>query len=188
MSYDLHARSKRRIARLALALTSAAFVSGAIALPASAATAPAARPSVVGVLSDTPPDDVDFGGGGAPEPYIPPSSARGGDGGSGGKDLGGIGGNGGDHDPSSHRDPHGAYGPTSCEQGYVWRDSYDGDNLCVTPGERQEAHDGRVNREPGGGAYGPSTCKQGYVWRDSYDGDNLCVTPAERDAARPFWR
>ena len=23
-----------------------------------------------------------------------------------------------------------------CKSGYVWRDSYDGDGLCVTPGER----------------------------------------------------
>jgi hypothetical protein len=32
-------------------------------------------------------------------------------------------------------DPNGAYGPLSCKQGYVWRDAFDGDGICVTPRE-----------------------------------------------------
>ncbi|MGW7455538.1 hypothetical protein [Streptomyces sp. NPDC054787] len=62
MSYDLptpaDVQSKRRIARLGMALTSAVFISGAIALPAtaatattSAATAPSTQPSVVSIRS-----------------------------------------------------------------------------------------------------------------------------------------
>jgi hypothetical protein len=70
-----------------------------------------------------------------------------------------------------------------CKPGYVWRDKFDGDALCVTPAERDAAHAENPNRQPGGGAYGPNTCKPGYVWRDKFDGDALCVTPAERDAA-----
>ncbi len=174
MSHALHAPtatlSKQRIARLGMALTSAAFISGAIAPPASAATAPATRPSVSGVLSDTPPDGddtIDIGGPVGEDGGV--VYGKGGEGGSGGDD---------------HRDPNGAYGPNSCEQGYVWQDSYDGDTLCVPPEWRQAAHDANPHRQPGGGAYGPSTCSPGYVWRDSYDGDTLCVTPEERDAAK----
>ncbi|MFB7467603.1 hypothetical protein ACFCZ1_29615 [Streptomyces sp. NPDC056224] len=145
MSHDLHTpaagRTKRRIARLGMALTSAAFVSGAVALPASAVTAPSAHASVVSVRS-----------------YDDPNREPGG----------------------------GAYGPNTCKQGYVWRDSYEGDVLCVTPDERRRAHDANPNRQPGGGAYGPATCLPGYVWRDSFDGDTLCVTPAERQQARDY--
>ncbi|MEW2139991.1 hypothetical protein AB0892_25960 [Streptomyces sp. NPDC005409] len=62
MSYDLptpaDVQSKRRIAHLGMALTSAVFISGAIALPATAATAttsavtaPSTQPSVVSIRS-----------------------------------------------------------------------------------------------------------------------------------------
>ncbi|MFF2192523.1 hypothetical protein [Streptomyces sp. NPDC058157] len=71
-----------------------------------------------------------------------------------------------------------------CPSGYVWRDSYDGDALCVTPAERDRVHALNPNRQPGGGAYGPWTCKPGYVWREKWVGDTLCVTPAERDRAK----
>ncbi|MFD7276461.1 hypothetical protein ACFV80_05270 [Streptomyces sp. NPDC059862] len=138
MSYDVHipvgAPSKRQISRFVLPLASAAFISGAIALPASAAiNAPPV--SYGSVLSD--------------------------------------------HDPN--RQPGGgAYGPHTCKPGYVWRDSFDGDTKCVTPEQRQKAHDRNPNRQPGGGAYGPHTCKPGYVWREQWEGDTKCVTPEER--------
>lgn len=86
----------------------------------------------------------------------------------------------GDFDPN-RRPGGGAYGPYTCKAGFVWRDSYEGDHLCVTPDERKKAHDDNPDRQPGGGAYGPYTCKPGFVWRDSYDGDYACVTPRERD-------
>ncbi|MFH7595378.1 hypothetical protein WDV06_09770 [Streptomyces racemochromogenes] len=71
-----------------------------------------------------------------------------------------------------------------CPSGYVWRDGYDGDALCVTPAERDRVHAQNPNRQPGGGVYGPATCKPGYVWREKWTGDTLCVTPAERARAR----
>lgn len=50
-----------------------------------------------------------------------------------------LGGGGGSDNP--YRDPNGgAYGPDTCRQGYVWRDSFDGDTHCVTPAERDAAH------------------------------------------------
>lgn len=129
-----HARPERRTSRSLLAFASAAFISGAVALPASAATAPAARPLVAGVLSDTPGTDDD-------------TFEYGGDVGrrDGGDLFGGglIGGNGGNGGSNPYRDPAGgAYGPDTCLQGYVWRESFDGDTQCVTPGERDVAKAG----------------------------------------------
>ena len=71
-----------------------------------------------------------------------------------------------------------------CRQGYVWREAFPGDHVCVTPATRaQAAYDNRqasARREPGGGAYGPNTCRQGYVWRLARSGDLVCVTPETR--------
>jgi hypothetical protein len=81
----------------------------------------------------------------------------------------------------------GVYGPDTCKQGYVWRDSFPGDHVCVRPGVRtQAAHDNqqatyRVN--PYGGSYGSDTCRNGYVWREAFPGDHACVTPATRSQA-----
>jgi hypothetical protein len=30
------------------------------------------------------------------------------------------------------------YGPDTCIQGFVWREAFDGDTICVTPGERAD--------------------------------------------------
>jgi hypothetical protein len=75
-----------------------------------------------------------------------------------------------------------------CLQGYVWREARQGDVVCVTPRERDDAQrqnsNARNNREPSGGAYGPNTCRQGYVWREAFRNDVVCVTPHERDTAK----
>jgi hypothetical protein len=77
----------------------------------------------------------------------------------------------------------GAYGADTCRQGYVWREAFDGDHVCVTPGTRaQAARDNRLSRfrvAPGAAPY----CRQGYVWRDAYNGDAVCVTPETRAQA-----
>ena len=74
-----------------------------------------------------------------------------------------------------------------CISGYVWRDAANGDGVCVTPRERDDAKRQNANAannlEPGGGAYGPNTCRQGYVWREAFGGDVVCVTPHERSVA-----
>ncbi|MEU7729660.1 hypothetical protein AB0B78_31155 [Streptomyces sp. NPDC040724] len=165
-------RPARGTSRYLLAFASAAFITGALAIPASAATAPTAPSAVAGVLTDIPgtnDDTTEYGG------YIGPS------------DTGGIlkGGEGGSGGNNPYREPGGgAYGPDTCKAGYVWRDSFDGDTICVEPEYRQYVHDLNPHRQAGGGAYGPSTCEQGYVWRESFDGDTKCVTPAERDVAK----
>jgi hypothetical protein len=74
-----------------------------------------------------------------------------------------------------------------CLQGFVYRDAYPNDEVCVTPNIRtetaQENADAGAHVQPGGGAYGANTCAAGYVFRDAYPGDQVCVTPAERDEA-----
>ncbi|MFI8277962.1 hypothetical protein ACIGBH_24300 [Streptomyces sp. NPDC085929] len=148
MSYDHHTptatQSKRRISRFMMAFTSAAFISGCIALPASAAIAPQTQASVKGVISDYNPNRQPGGGAYGPDTckpgYVWRDSFD------------------GDtycvtpevrqwvHNQNPNRQPGGgAYGPKTCKPGYVWREKWDGDTLCVTPAERQKAKgQGRV--------------------------------------------
>jgi hypothetical protein len=73
-----------------------------------------------------------------------------------------------------------------CIQGYVWREAFAGDHVCVTPLTRaQVAGDNRLaaSRRDPGGLYGPNTCIQGFVWRGARDGDAVCVTPDRRSQA-----
>jgi len=71
-----------------------------------------------------------------------------------------------------------------CRQGYVWREAFPGDHVCVTPEVRaQAAYDNsqaNARREPRSGAYGPDTCRKGYVWREARPDDRVCVTPETR--------
>lgn len=79
------------------------------------------------------------------------------------------------------------YGPDTCKQGFVWRDAYQGDRVCVPPATRDQAHrdnDLAAYRRAGSGPYGPDTCKQGFVWRGAVLSDHVCVTPATRDQTR----
>jgi hypothetical protein len=74
--------------------------------------------------------------------------------------------------------------PDTCISGYVWREAYPDDHVCVTPATREQAAaDNRLaasRREPQGGAYGPDTCKPGFVWREARPDDHVCVTPTVR--------
>ncbi len=139
-----HARPTRRTSRYLLAFTSAAFISGAIALPASAATAPAAPPAVASLLTDIPgtnDDTTEYGGNTGQKDSGGVYDAEYGDF-IGGGVIGAKGGDGGSGTDMNnpYRDPAGgAYGPDTCRQGYVWRESFDGDTQCVTPEERDAA-------------------------------------------------
>jgi hypothetical protein len=76
------------------------------------------------------------------------------------------------------------YGPDTCKQGYVWREAFDGDTVCVTPETRAQAAadnaQAAARRSPNGGPYGPDTCRSGYVWREARPEDLVCVTPETR--------
>jgi hypothetical protein len=75
----------------------------------------------------------------------------------------------------------------TCAQGYVWREAFAGDHVCVTPRTRAQAasdnSQAAARRQPGGGAYGPNTCLPGWVWRIARTDDLVCVTPEVRAQA-----
>jgi hypothetical protein len=76
------------------------------------------------------------------------------------------------------------YGPDTCKQGYVWREAYSGDHVCVTPQVRADTvMDNRLaasRRSPTDRTYGPDTCKSGFVWREARSDDRTCVLPQTR--------
>ena len=77
----------------------------------------------------------------------------------------------------------GAFGPDTCVPGFVWREAFEGDHVCVLPATRAQAQQDNSQaaaRRAGGGAFGPDTCKQGYVWREASPTDHVCVTPETR--------
>jgi hypothetical protein len=75
----------------------------------------------------------------------------------------------------------GDYGQDTCQAGYVWREAFSGDHVCVDPKVRDQAandnYQAAFRRQPGGGPYGPDTCQTGYVWREAFSGDHVCVDP-----------
>jgi hypothetical protein len=77
--------------------------------------------------------------------------------------------------------------PDTCLQGFVWREAFAGDHVCVDPAVRQRsAADNQLaasRRQPGGGPYGPDTCRAGFVWRETRPQDHVCVTPETRTQA-----
>ncbi|HEY0738522.1 MAG TPA: hypothetical protein VGD69_26630 [Herpetosiphonaceae bacterium] len=71
-----------------------------------------------------------------------------------------------------------------CIDGYVWRDAFPGDHVCVTPEMRdQVAADNALveTRKDPAGMFGPDSCISGYVWRVAVPEDLVCVTPEMRD-------
>ena len=61
-------------------------------------------------------------------------------------------------------------GPATCLNGYVWREPFAGDTVCVTPETRARAAQDNAaaasRRDPSAG-YGPYGCQSGYVWREA---------------------
>ncbi|MGD9892521.1 MAG: hypothetical protein AB7R89_31570 [Dehalococcoidia bacterium] len=79
-------------------------------------------------------------------------------------------------------------GPDTCAPGFVWREAFAGDHVCVIPARRDQvaADNAQANARrayysgPESGFVVPDTCKQGWVWREARPEDHVCVTPAER--------
>jgi hypothetical protein len=69
----------------------------------------------------------------------------------------------------------------------VWREAFDGDDVCVTPERRavvrEENRQAASRRDPHG-PYGPNTCIPGFVWREANAQDTVCVVPEERSRIR----
>ena len=79
------------------------------------------------------------------------------------------------------------YGPNTCLNGFVWREAFAGDVVCVPPSTRTRAKQDNAaaasRRDPSAG-YGPFGCQQGYVWREARASDLVCVTPNIRSQAK----
>ena len=79
-----------------------------------------------------------------------------------------------------------APGPDTCVSGFVWREAFPQDHVCVDPTVRaQAASDNQLapQRRARGGEFGPDTCRAGFVWRDTRPDDHVCVTPQTREQA-----
>ena len=76
-----------------------------------------------------------------------------------------------------------------CIDGYVWREAFAGDRVCVTPATRaltasdNQQASRRVEGDSSKRPYGPDTCRQGYVWREASPTDHVCVLPQTRARA-----
>jgi hypothetical protein len=63
-------------------------------------------------------------------------------------------------------DPNGAYGPLSCKSGFVWREAFDGDTVCVTPTRRQATWQQNANAGVGAtGGLAPQPRADGCDWK-----------------------
>ncbi|GAB3139473.1 hypothetical protein [Microbispora hainanensis] len=80
----------------------------------------------------------------------------------------------------------GDFGPSTCLEGYVWREARTGDVVCVTPATRTQTKADNAAKASRwtSGPFGPHTCVNGYVWREAFTGDDVCVTPAVRAQAK----
>ena len=72
----------------------------------------------------------------------------------------------------------------ACAEGYVWREAFAGDHVCVVKERRDlvavENRNAEKTRIKGGG----EDCVPGYVWRMAGPQDHVCVTQIERDQAQ----
>jgi hypothetical protein len=85
-----------------------------------------------------------------------------------------------------------AHGPDTCKDGFVWREAFGNDHVCVTRPEKDKAaaenHDAPGRVQPGGSS-GPDTCKSPFVWREAdrfgpaaaQGKDHVCVPAPRRD-------
>jgi hypothetical protein len=76
--------------------------------------------------------------------------------------------------------------PNACLRGFVWRDAFPGDVVCVTPQVRRQVrldNAAAASRRDPNGAWGPNSCKSPFVWRAARPSDLVCVTVKERTQA-----
>jgi hypothetical protein len=73
------------------------------------------------------------------------------------------------------------YGPLNCRTGYLWRNAFSGDKVCVTPTQQGQAE--AENAAGPGLIKTDGFCDPGYVWRQAIPTDHVCVTPSERSDA-----
>jgi hypothetical protein len=81
----------------------------------------------------------------------------------------------------------GDFGADTCLEGYVWREAFAGDHVCVLSETRRQAasdNENAASRVDPHGGFGSKSCIAGYVWREARPGDNVCVTEATRQQVK----
>ncbi len=79
--------------------------------------------------------------------------------------------------------------PNTCIPGYIWREAFPDDRVCVNPQIRAGAVDdnrsarSRLEPDPSKRDSGPDTCIKGLVWREAGPKDHVCVAPIVRTRA-----
>ncbi|MBL8551994.1 MAG: PAN domain-containing protein [Hyphomonadaceae bacterium] len=68
----------------------------------------------------------------------------------------------------------------SCQSGFVWREAFDGDTVCVPPETRAQTWNDNAQAGARVAPGAAPNCLSGYVWREARDGDVVCVTPQTR--------
>jgi hypothetical protein len=63
----------------------------------------------------------------------------------------------------------------TCAAGYVWREAFVGDHVCVSPDTRELARTDNANSEQFRAKQGSDECIQGFVWRLANPDDHVCV-------------
>lgn len=75
------------------------------------------------------------------------------------------------------------WAPVPCASGYVWREAFAGDYVCVPPQTRT-----RTRQENAAAAQravpDSDRCVSGFVWREAVPADHVCVTPDIRTRTR----
>ena len=73
-------------------------------------------------------------------------------------------------------------GTHTCIPGYVWREAFVGDDICVTPEVRSRT---AMDNERGPFRLWtqPGQCQRGFVWREALFDDHVCVEPWVREQA-----
>jgi hypothetical protein len=72
----------------------------------------------------------------------------------------------------------GQTGSSVCQAGFVWRQAYVGDEVCVTPQARDQAAADNLAAPKRQAQNGQ--CIGGYVWRQASPQDHVCVTAQTR--------
>jgi hypothetical protein len=63
-----------------------------------------------------------------------------------------------------------------CAQGFVWREAFKGDTVCVEPSFRDQVFSDNA-ADSGRHEEGSDNCLQGWVWREARPSDLVCVEP-----------
>jgi hypothetical protein len=71
--------------------------------------------------------------------------------------------------------------PTPAPEGYVWREAFDGDHVCVSPDTRERAKADNANAAELRWKKDNDECVQGAVWRLANPEDHVCVSQDTRE-------